>query len=266
MATFGFIGTGNMGGILARAVCRSFPAEQVILANRSAEKAAALAKELGCKAADNETVAETAELIFLGVKPQMMEEMLAGIAPVLSAREDRFVLVSMAAGLTIDRIRQMAGGDYPVIRMMPNTPSAVGEGMILYTSSEQVASAEEELFLDAFSSVGRLSAVPEKLMDAGSAVMGCGVAFMSLIIEGMADGAVACGLPRAQALEFAAQMAAGTGKLMLGSEQHPGIIKDICCSPGGTSIQGIRVLENAGVRGAMMEAVIAAYERSLELN
>ena len=265
MATFGFIGTGNMGGILARAVCKSFPADRILLANRSAEKAAALAKDLGCKAADNETVAETAELIFLGVKPQMMAEMLEGIAPVLAAREDRFVLVTMAAGLTIGRIREMAGGDYPVIRMMPNTPSAIGEGMILYTACEKVTSAEEELFLEAFSSAGRLAAVPEKLMDAGSAVMGCGVAFLSLIIEAMADGAVACGLPRAQALEFAAQVAAGTGKLMLETDQHPGLIKDICCSPGGTTIQGIRAMENAGVRGAMMEAVIAAYQRSLEL-
>ena len=266
MATFGFIGTGNMGGILARAVCKSFPANQILLANRTAEKAAVLAKELGCEAADNETVAETAELIFLGVKPQMMEEMLSGIAPVLAAREDRFVLVSMAAGLSISRIREMAGGEYPVIRMMPNTPSSVGEGMILYSACGQVESAEETLFLDAFASAGRLAAVPEKLMDAGSAVMGCGVAFVSLFIEAMADGAVACGLPRAQALEFAAQVAAGTGKLLLETGQHPGETKDICCSPGGTTIQGIRALENAGVRGAVMEAVIAAYQRSLELN
>lgn len=264
MATFGFIGTGNMGGILARAACKRIPSDQIFLANRTMEKAKALAEELDCRVADNDAVAANADFIFLGVKPQMMAGMLADIAPILEERESRFILVTMAAGLPISRIQEMAGGKYPVIRIMPNTPSAIGEGMILYTLGDGITKTEEKLFLDAMGAAGRLAQLPEHLMDVGSAVMGCGVAYAGLFLEAMADGAVACGLPRAQAYEFAAQMMAGTGKLAL-EGQHPAIMKDVCCSPAGTTIQGIRALENGGFRGAVMEAVIAAYERTLEL-
>lgn len=265
MATFGFIGTGSMGGILARAACKSIPSDQIFLANRTVEKAQQLAEELDCRVADNDAIAESADFIFLGVKPQMMAEMLSDIAPLLSARQSRFVLVSMAAGLTVSRIQELSGGDYPVIRIMPNTPSAVGEGMILYTCSDNVSRTEEKLFLDAMRAAGRLSPLPEKLIDAGASVMGCGVAFAGLFMEALADGAVACGLPRAQAMEFAAQMMAGVGKLALESGQHPAVMKDICCSPGGTTIQGIRALEQGGFRSAVMEAVIRSYEKNADL-
>ena len=126
----GFLGCGNMGGALAGACAKR--TKHILLANRTPAKAEALAAELNCQAADNRAVAERCDLIFLGVKPQMMGALLAELAPVLSARQDRFVLVSMAAGLTIGTIRAMAGGNYPVIRIMPNTPAAIGEGMILY--------------------------------------------------------------------------------------------------------------------------------------
>ena len=266
MATFGFIGCGNMGGALAHAVCKTVPADQVFLTNRTVEKAKALAEELGCCVAlDNEAVAGSADFIFLGVKPQMMADMLADIAPVLAKRETPFVLVSMAAGLTISAIRTMAGGEYPVIRIMPNTPVSTGEGMTLYTLSDNVSAAEEKAFLSALEASGRLSPLPEKLMDAGSAVSGCGPAFVDLFIEALADGGVACGLPRAQAMELAAQMVLGSAKLVLESGKHPGALKDAGCSPGGTTIQGVRTQERNGFRSSATEAVIAAYEKTLEL-
>ena len=171
----------------------------------------------------------------------------------------------MAAGLTIARIRELAGGNYPVIRIMPNTPSSIGEGMILYTCSSDITKTEEKVFLEAMSGAGRLSALPEHQMDAGSAVSGCGPAFVDLFIEALADGGVACGLPRAAAMEYAAQMVLGAAKLILESGKHPGELKDAVCSPGGTTIQGVRTLEEAGFRGAVMDAVIAAYEKTLEL-
>ena len=195
----------------------------------------------------------------------MMADLLTAIAPVLAKRQDRFILVTMAAGLTIRQIREMAGGTYPVIRMMPNTPAAIGEGMILYTASEDVTEAETAAFLDAMSGAGRFSELPEKLMDAGSAVSGCGPAFVDLFIEALADGGVACGLPRASAQEFAAQMVLGSAKLLLESGKHPGQLKDAVCSPGGTTIQGVRKLEEKGFRGAVMDAVIAAYEKNFDL-
>ena len=265
MATLGFIGTGNMGGALARAACKAIPSDQIFLANRTLEKARQLAEELDCRVADNEAIAESADFIFLGVKPQMMADLLADIAPILAQRQNRFLLVTMAAGLTISRIQEMAGGNYPVIRIMPNTPSSIGEGMILYTCCNNVTKSEEKVFLDTMSRAGRMSALPEHLMDAGSAVSGCGPAFVDLFIEALADGGVACGLPRAQAVEFAAQMVAGSARLVLESGKHPGELKDAVCSPAGTTIQGVRALEEAGFRGAVMNAVIAAYERTLEL-
>lgn len=264
MATFGFIGTGNMGGALARAACRAVPGEQVFLSNRTPEKARLLAEELGCRVSGNGDIAEHADFIFLGVKPQMMADLLTDIAPILAARRSRFVLVSMAAGLSIADIQRMAGGGFPVIRIMPNTPASIGEGMVLYACGG-TTQAEEQHFLDALAGAGRLSPLPEKLIDAGSAVSGCGPAFVDLFIEALADGGVACGLPRASAMELAAQMVAGSARLVLESGKHPGALKDAVCSPGGTTIQGVRTLEQAGFRGAVMDAVIAAYEKTLEL-
>ena len=263
--TMGFIGTGNMGSALARAVGRKLEGQQIFLTNRSPEKSRLLAAELGARQADNISVARQTKYIFLGVKPQMMEEMLSEIRPVLTAREEPFVLVTMAAGLTIARFQEMAGGDYPVIRIMPNTPAAIGEGMILYACSKNVSETEKEQFLDACNEAGRFSALSEQLMDAGSAVAGCGPAFAALFLEALADGGVACGLPRALALEYAAQMLAGTARLALETGSHPGALKDAVCSPGGTTIQGVRTLEKAGFRGAVIDAVTASYEKTLSL-
>lgn len=261
----GFIGTGNMGGALARAARRKIPGACIRLANRTPEKAEALAKELGCGVSNAVGAAEWADFIFLGVKPQMMADLLTELCPVLEARQGRFFLVTMAAGLSIGQIQELAGGSHPVIRIMPNTPASIGEGMILYTCEESVTGEEERLFLDAMAGAGRFSALPERLMDAGSAVSGCGPAFAHLFLEALADGGVACGLPRAQAMELAAQMLLGSARLVLESGQHPGALKDAVCSPGGSTIQGVRALEQAGFRGAVMEAVIAAYEKTLEL-
>lgn len=262
MTTFGFIGTGNMGGALARAARKRLEGENLLLANRTEAKAAALARELGASLSNNRTIAGSADYIFLGVKPQMMGELLAELRPVLQERTSRFVLVTMAAGLTIEDIRRLAGGDYPVLRIMPNTPCSIGEGMVLYAPGPGVAEEEVRTFLEAMAGAGRFARVPEKLMDAGSAVAGCGPAFADLFIEALADGGVACGLPRGQALEFAAQMVVGSARLILESGKHPGELKDAVCSPGGTTIQGVRKLEEAGFRGAVMDAVIAAYEKN----
>lgn len=263
--TFSFIGTGNMGGALARAARRRLPAREILLSNRTPEKAEALAGELGCAAGTVLQVAERGRYIFLGVKPQMMAELLAELAPVLARREDRFLLVTMAAGLTMERISAMAGGTYPVIRIMPNTPCAVGAGVVLYDANELVEEAELETFVGAMSGAGVLDRLPEHLIDAGSAVAGCGPAFVCQLIEALADGGVACGLPRQKALLYAAQMTQGAARLVLESGQHPGELKDAVCSPGGSTIAGVRTLEQRGFRAAAMDAVIAAAERNTDL-
>ena len=264
MPVLGFIGTGNMGGALARAAAKN-EENKLLLANRSVEKAAALAGEIGGVVVYNQTIANKADYIFLGVKPHLLGGMLEGLKETLRARKSRFVLVSMAAGTEIERVRDLAGGAYPVIRIMPNTPCSIGEGMTLYACSEDVTEAEERAFLAAMAAAGRFAKLEERLIDAGSAVSGCGPAFVDLFVEALADGGVACGLPRAQAMEFAAQMVTGAAKLILESGKHPGELKDAVCSPGGSTIQGVRTLEEMGFRAGVMDAVIAAYEKTLEL-
>lgn len=261
MTTLGFIGTGNMGGALACAAARSTDC-RLLLANRTAAKASALAKELGGEVVSNEQAAREADFLFLGVKPQMMQALLASLAPVLSERRSRFVLVTMAAGLTMQRIAEMAAGAYPVIRIMPNTPAAIGAGMITYCYNDAVTQAEAAQFSAVMAGVGRFLQLDEQQIDAASAVAGCGPAFVDLFLEALADGGVACGLPRAAAMELAAQMTLGSAQLALASGQHPGQLKDAVCSPGGTTILGVRTLEARGFRSAVMEAVIAAYEKS----
>ena len=265
MAIFSFIGTGNMGGALARAAARRVPPGEIFLSNRTHAKAQALAEELGCAAGSVQAAAASGRFIFLGVKPQMMAGLLEEIAPVLRSREDRFVLVSMAAALTMEQIADMAGGAYPVIRIMPNTPCAVGEGMILYDANNAVTADELAAFNDNMAGAGVLDRVEERLIDAGSAVAGCGPAFVCLFLEALADGGVACGLPRGKALLYAAQMVKGAAALQLATGEHPGVLKDAVCSPGGTTIAGVRALEEHGFRGGVMDAVIAAVERTKAL-
>ena len=192
MNTFGFIGTGNMGGALARATAKSVAPENIYLGDAFPEKAAALASQLGCNSTEVQKIAQSCHFIFLGVKPQVMASMLESIAPVLKAREQNFVLVSMAAGVCIADIRKMAGGEYPVIRIMPNIPVSVGGGVILFDSTENVSAEDVATFRAALSEAGLVDPLPEKLIDAGSALSGCGPAFVSLFIEALADGAVAC--------------------------------------------------------------------------
>ena len=263
--TIGFIGTGNMGGALARAAAKTVSGGQLYLSNRTAAKAQALAQELGATATDNDTIAVSCDYLFLGVKPQMMAALLDSLRLLLAARKTPCVLVSMAAGLTTDAIREMAGLDLPVIRIMPNVACAVGQGLTLYACSNDVTPQQKQEFLRILSASGALEELDEHLMDAGSAVAGCGGAFACLFLEALADGAVSCGLPRDKAMRYAQQMLLGTAALVRQTGAHPGAIKDSICSPGGTTVAGVLALERGGFRAAAAEAVIAAYQRTLEL-
>lgn len=263
--TIGFIGTGNMGSAVAKAAAESGLVKTILLSNRTAAKAEAAAKAIpGGAFSTNEEIARSAELIFLAVKPQMMQGMLEPLVPIFKKRKDRFVLVTMAAGLTCARIQELADQTCPVIRIMPNTPAAIGAGVMQYCGKD--ATTEE---LDEFASLmapaGLVDPLPEHLIDAASSVSGCGPAFAYLFLEALADGGVACGLPRDKATAYAAQMLAGSARMVLESGKHPGALKDAVCSPGGTTIQGVRALQEQGFCGAAMDAVIAAYEKTLEL-
>lgn len=260
----GFIGTGNMGGALAAAVAKR--GKEIALSDASLKKAQALADRLGAEVTGNETLAKTADMLFLGVKPQTLPALLDSIGPYLRARDASFVLVSMAAGTTVERIKALCGKpELPVIRIMPNLPVSVGAGTVLYCASPEVTEAQLAAFQDAMQAAGSLHPLSEHLIDAGSAVTGCGPAFVALMIDAMADGAVACGIPRKDALAYAASMTMGTCKLLFEQQKQPGQLKDEVCSPAGTTIQGVRALEKNGARSAFFEAVVAACEANKKL-
>ena len=254
-----------MGGALARAAAKSIATENIYLADACAEKAAQLAEQLGCNCATVEEVAQNCQFIFLGVKPQVMAAMLGSIAPILQARSQAPVLISMAAGVCIADLQKMAGSAYPLIRIMPNIPVSVGEGMILYDVSKNVSEEAICAFRSILSAAGKLDPLPEALIDAGSALSGFGPAFASLFIEALADGAVACGLTRQQAVAYACQTVIGTARMLQETGMTPGALKDAVCSPGGSTIAGVAALEQGGLRAAAMQAVDAAFHRTKEL-
>jgi pyrroline-5-carboxylate reductase len=257
---YGFIGCGNMGGAVARALCCA--TKDIMVTDRSG-KAKALAQELGISYGDNLTIAQTCDRIFLAVKPHMIRDVLAPLQKVLGQRKP--VLISMIAGVEIAQIESFAGSDLPVIRMMPNTPTAIGKGVIQYCGNGLV---EEDLLADWLRDMrycGLLDGLDEKLIDAASALSGSGPAYLYVMLEALADGAVACGLPRAKAMEYAAMTMVGAGEMYLQTKTHPGALKDAVCSPGGSTIAGVRALEQGGFRAAAMNAVEEAYYRTLEL-
>ena len=257
---YGFIGCGNMGGAIAKSLAKT--TNDILISDRSG-KAKALADELFCGYRDPVTVAASCERIFLAVKPQVMEQALKPVQKIL--KEKKPLLITMAAGLTIDKIQMLAGCELPVIRIMPNTPVQVGKGMTLYCCNDLVDDSVLEDFLDDMAFTGHMDALPEHLIDAAGVVSGCGPAYMYMFAEAIADGAVACGVPRAKAMEYAAATLAGAGEMLLQTGEHPGKLKDNVCSPGGSTIAGVNILEERAFRGTVMDCVKAAYQRNQEL-
>lgn len=263
MIKTGFIGTGNMGGALARAAAK-FDGNELLLFNRTESKARVIAYETGASVVEEDEIIREADYIFLGIKPFLAREMLPRYAYLLKQRETKPVFVSMLSGTDIATLQEYLGGFYPVIRIMPNIPAAVGVGMIMYDLSPEVTEDQEIEFLDIMKAAGQVIRLEERYIDAGSAVAGCGPAYVALFVEALADGGVACGLPRETALKLAKQMVAGTAAYMIETDISASRMKDSVCSPGGTTIEGVRTLEQRGFRSAAMEAVIAAYEKTIK--
>lgn len=261
--TIGFIGCGNMGGAMARAFRLACPTVELFFANRSPEKAEKLAQSLVGQVCGNAEAAGCS-LVVLGVKPQLMGDVLADLRPVLAARSDRFVLLTMAAGLTTTRIREMAGVDCPVARIMPNTPAAIGAGVI-QLCHQGLTDVELAELTELLSGAGLVDLIDEEFIDAACAVSGCGPAFAYMFLDALAQGGESCGLPRDKALLYAAKMLEGAARLAGQSGKTPEELKQAVCSPGGATIQGVYALENAGFPAAVRSAVEASYKRTLEL-
>ena len=257
---YGFLGCGNMGGAIARAL--SLKTKDIAVTDRSG-KAKLLAQELGVTYSDNASIAANCDRIFLAVKPHMMKDMLLPLQDTLAQRKP--LLITMAAGLEIRQIEEFVGTRLPVIRIMPNTPTSVGKGVIPYCANELVTQDMITDWLEDMSRCGLLDSLEERLMDAASALSGSGPAYLYLMLEAMADGGVACGLPRAKAMDYAAMTMAGAAEIYLRTHTHPGALKDAVCSPGGSTIAGVRILEQRGFRGAAMDCVCAAFAKNKEL-
>ena len=257
---YGFIGCGNLGSSLVRALHHS---TTDIAVSDFSEKSKEFAKELGILHTDNETIVKNCDRIFLGVKPHILASCLSPLQGLLA--EKKPLLISMAAGVEIAKIEALAGTKLPIIRIMPNTPTAVGKGVIMYCRNELVTDEILADWLADMAPCGIVDALQENLIDVASALSGSGPAYMYLLIEALADGAVACGLPRDKAMVYAAATMEGSARMFLESKAHPGALKDAVCSPGGSTIAGIRVLEDKGFRSAAMECVVAAFNKNKEL-
>ena len=255
---YGFIGCGNMGSAILRALCHN--TRDIMISDRSG-KAKALAEELGVVYGDNNSIAAQCERIFIGVKPHMVAGCLTELQEILAERKP--LLISMVAGVELSRLTELTG-DLPLLRIMPNTPTAIGRGVIPYCGNAQAQPYLADWLAD-MKPCGLLDALDESMMDAASALSGSGPAYCYLLMEALADGAVACGLPRKKAMQYAAATLEGAAGMVLQGDTHPGALKDAVCSPGGSTIAALRVLEQRGFRSAAMDCIVAAWEKNKQL-
>ncbi len=262
----GCIGSGVMGGALMAAVCKIENAE-VHVSDVDFAKAEKFAEENGAKAEKtNRDILNNCNFVFLAVKPAYLPSVLGEIKAVLSEEElNRKVFISMAAGVKIETIAEKLGKSAKIIRIMPNIPALVSEAMIALSPNENVAGDEITAVQDLLSKAGSVQVVPEHLMDGITAVSGSGPAYGFLFVEALADAAVSFGMTRKQALIFAAQTLKGAATMVLETGKHPAVLKDEVCSPAGTTIEGVRALEDKGFRSAVIAAATAAYQKSCEL-
>ena len=259
----GWIGCGNMGGAILHGALESgvIAKENAIvydIKEEMMEKAGNWGAVLAKSDAD---VCERCDIILLAVKPQQVAEALAQCGKALEGKG----LISIVAGITVERLQAMMQGVPRILRVMPNTPAMVFEGAFALCSDNDLAPEEMDAAEELFRSIGVVEKVPENLIDAVCGLSGGGPAYVAMFIEAMADGGVKQGLPRATAYRLAAQTCLGTAKMILDMDMHPGQLKDMVTSPAGTTIEGCEALEKGGMRGAVIECVNAATEKSRKL-
>ncbi len=257
-----FIGCGNMGSAILRGILDAgmLKNEELLIAEKSEAAKEKAGKELHVRVAgSNQEAVEFADVVFLAVKPQYYEEVITEIKGVSGEEQ---IFVSIAPGKSLEWMEGMFGKPVKLVRTMPNTPAMVKEGMTAYCVNEQVSKEEKQMVAELLRCFGEAEEIEERLMDVVTAVSGSSPAYVFLFIEAMADAAVADGMPRAQAYKFAAQAVLGSAKMVLQTGLHPGVLKDMVCSPGGTTIEAVRVLEERGLRSGVFEAMKACVKKS----
>jgi pyrroline-5-carboxylate reductase len=261
----GFIGLGNMAKAILAGLLRSgvFSAGEISGYDVLEAVRNDVASQYGiCTEKSNAEIAAESDVLILAVKPQFLEGVLTDIAPFVKPDT---LIISIAAGKSLGWLHEKLNTEARIIRLMPNTAAMVGEAVTAVCRDAFATDDDVKLAVRICESFGTAQVIDEKLMDAFSALGGSSGAFAFLYMEALADGAVAAGMPRGMAYEVAAQATLGAAKLMRDSKEHPGVLKDMVCSPGGTTIQGIKALENGGVRGGVMAAIEACVEQAKKL-
>jgi len=261
----GFVGAGNMGEALIKGLLAAnlVPAEAIHATDVRLERLKELNRQYGIQiSSDNAELIRRADIVILAVKPQIMDAVLMEIAPAVTRRK---LLISIAAGVSTAKIRAVLHKDARLIRVMPNTPALVLEGVTAVAKAEGLEADDLETAGEIFGAVGRVVVLGEELMDAVTGLSGSGPAYIAVVIESLADGGVRMGLDRITAMTLATQTVLGAATLLRETGLHPGAVKDMVCSPGGTSIAGIAALEEGGIRTTFIKAVERATQRSREL-
>ena len=260
MAKIGFIGMGNMGSAILNGLLRVYKPEDLLFTAAHKEKMEAVTEKTGVvHAASNAECVKESEYVILAVKPQYFEAVFEEIRPVL---KDGQIVISLAPGQTIASLTERLGGKVRVVRTMPNTPALLGEGMTGMAYEQSRYSEEEKAVLRSiFEACGRLEVVEERMMDAVGCVSGCSPAYVYMFIEALADSAVKYGIKRDDAYKLVAQTVLGSAKMVLETGEHPGVLKDKVCSPGGTTIAGVAALEEHNFRSALIKATDACFDK-----
>ncbi len=261
----GFLGSGNMAEALIRGIIAKnlWPKEHLIASDVSSQRLSSINKELGIDTtADNRHVVTASDMIIVATKPAQLTEVLSEVADAVTVDK---LIVSIAAGITLATIQSRLKKNIPVIRVMPNTPALVLAGMSCLSAGTHAGADHLAEAMKVFSGVGEALVVDEAHLDAVTALSGSGPAYIFLVLEALSDAGVRAGLPRKIAEKLSAQTVLGAAKMVLETGRHPAELKDMVASPAGTTIEGLAVLEENGVRGAFIEAVDAAYRRAKEL-
>ena len=263
--TYGFIGAGNMGSALIGALTKRQAPVNIFVSDPDAGKVEALATEIGITPADNETIAERADYVVLAVKPQVLPSVLPPLKDALASNKN-LTIVTMAAGTPIQTVSELSGGDYPIIRIMPNTPVSVGAGVLLIVRNDKVSDEVFEAFLEDFSAAGALVPLErEELIDVGMTISGCGPAYVYMYIDAMAKAGEKLGLDYETAATLAKATARGSALLSEVSDKSLEDLRVAVCSPGGTTIEGVKSLLESDLDTVVEKALKAAFDRSLEL-
>ena len=260
----GFIGVGNMGEALVKGLLASGASKpsQIWVSARRKERVAELCKTYGVNGGTNAEITDACDVLVLGVKPQILDQVLRGIADKVTHEK---LIISVAAGVPIAAIERRLHIAARIVRSMPNTPATVGAGATAIALGEHATEADLSVARALFDSVGITVLLEESQIDAATGLSGSGPAYIFLIIEALSDAGVKVGLSRSAAMQLAAQTVLGSAKLLIESKEHPGMLKDKVTSPGGTAIAGLHTLEAGGLRNVLMNAVEAASRRAREL-